>query len=113
MSSPLLTAEGVFDHATVDPDGQLRVSMIDLLATVRIGADTEILLVAFTNGTSHAWRLSEILLDDHACLRLEALRCIGAEQSHWAARLWTSDRGLSERVDSIAAMTFASFVGLS
>ena len=112
MSSPLLTVDRVFDHATVGPEGQLRVSMIDLLAAVRTGAEAEILVVAFTDGSSHAWRLSDILLDGHAHLRLEAPERLDAVRSHWNARLWTSDLGLSNPVASIAAMRFASFVGL-
>ncbi len=112
MSSPPLTIDRVLDHATVGPEGQLRVSMIDLLASVRTGAEAEILLVAFADGSSHAWRLSDILLDGHAHLRLEAPQRLDAVPSHWDARLWTSDLGLSKPVDSVAAMTFASFVGL-
>ncbi len=124
MSSPLLavtgmisgrhalTVEETLDHAVVDEDGHLLVSLIDALAIVRLRSDAELLLVDFADGTSWALRVSEVLDDDDLFLRLHLEQRVGSLDGVWSTRLWSDKSGLSMVVRSIRAISFASFVGL-
>ena len=123
MPSPLLTVDGmldghctimierVLDHAVVDGDGQLLVSMIDVLAIMRLAADAEVLVVRFRNGASRALRVPEIVVGDEFFLHLQIREQLGADGAAWSARLWSGEAGASESIVSISAMSFASFVG--
>lgn len=122
MSSPLLTVEGMLDDhcrvtierlvddAVVDGDGRLLVSMIDVLAIMRLTADAELLMVRFRDGTSHALRVPEIVVGDDVFLHLQIREQLGGA---WSARLWSREAGASKSIVSISAMSFASFVGLA
>ena len=125
MSSPLLTVEGMLDDhcrvtierlvddAVVDGDGRLLVSMIDVLAIMRLTADAELLMVRFRDGTSHALRVPEIVVGDDVFLHLQIREQLGADGATWSARLWSRKAGASKSIVSISAMSFASFVGLA
>lgn len=124
MPSPLLTVEGmldghctitierVLDDAVVDGDGRLLVSMIDVLAIMRLAADAKVLVVRFRDGASHALRVPEIVVGDDVFLHLQIRQQLGADGAAWSARLWSREAGASELIVSISAMSFASFVGL-
>jgi len=124
MPSPLLTVEGmvdghctitidrVLDDAVVDGDGRLLVSMIDVLAIMRLAADAQVLVVRFRNGASHALRVPEIVEHDDVFLQLQIPEQLGADGAAWSARLWSSEAEASELIVSISAMSFASFVAL-
>ena len=121
MSLPLLSFEGMLDgaltiehaleHAVVDGDERLLVPMIDVLALMRLHADAEILMVHFTDGTSYAWRVSELVEGDDVFLQLQIPALLGAEAS-WNACLWLPEARPTARITFISAMSFASFVGL-
>lgn len=120
MSAPLLRLEGmpdgsltverVLEYTVVDEDGRLLVSMVDVLAIMRLDADAEILLVHFGEGANSAWRVAEMVESDDVFLQLLIPGRFSADAA-WNARLWSSDEGLSATIVSISAMTFASFVG--
>ena len=124
MSSPLLTVEGMLDDhclvtvervlvdAVVDGEGRLLLSMIDVLAIMRLSADAEVLIVRFRDGASHALRVPDIVVDDGVFLHLQVREQVGADGAAWSARLWSRKAGASESIVSISAMSFASFVGL-
>ena len=121
MSEPLLSLEGMLDgaltieraleQAVVDADGRLLVSMIDVLAMVRLAAEAEVLMVHFIGGASSAWRVPEIVDGEQVFLQLQIPAHLGAD-APWYARLWSSEAGPSPTIVSISAMSFASFVGL-
>jgi hypothetical protein len=120
MAERLLTIEGTldgtfsveqaYDHAMVDLDGRLLVSMIDVLALVRLDGAAEIVLVHFDDGASRAFRVSEIS-DGTVYLQLSRAASSTTEIFDWTLRLWSRRSGSSAPIASIAAMTFASFVG--
>jgi len=107
-----ITIERVLDDAVVDGDGRLLVSMIDVLAIMRLAADAEVLMVRFRDGTSHALRVPEMVVGDDVFLHLQIREQVGADGAAWSARLWSREAGASESIVSISAMSFASFVGL-
>jgi len=107
-----ITIEGVLDDAVVDADGRLLVSMIDVLAIMRLAADAEVLVVRFREGASHALRVSGIIGRDDVFLQLQIPEKLGAYGAAWSARLWSREAGASESIVSVSAMSFASFVGL-
>ena len=123
MSSPLLTVDGmilgrhdltaeqILDHAVVDADGRLLVSMIDALAIVRLRSDAELVLVEFADGASCALRVPEILDRNDVFLQLH-LECRGGSvDGVWVARLWSEQSGPSAAMTSMSATSFAAFVG--
>lgn len=105
-----VTIEQVYDHAMVDEDGRLLVSMIDVLALVRIAGDAQIVLVHFDNGASRAFRLPEIV-DGTVFLKLEQSGSADPDVTEWIARLWSPRTGSSAPITSVTAMSFAAFVG--
>ncbi len=124
MSSPLLTVGGMIsghcelaveqllDQAVVDAGGRLLVSMIDALALVRLRSDAELLLVEFTDGSSCALRVPEILDRDAVFLQLRLEHRGGSVDGAWIVRLWWEQAGPSPAMTSICATSFAAFVGL-
>lgn len=123
MHGPLLTVDGMIsggealacedllDHAVIDADGRLLVALIDVLAIVRLDADAELLLVDFTDGSSRAFRVPEVLEHEDLFIRLPIEAAVDAGPADPTARLWSQRFGLSPAVRSIHATSFASFVG--
>jgi hypothetical protein len=107
-----LTVDPLIDNAGVDADGRLVVSMIDVLALMRLHVDAELLLVEFVNGASRAIRISEIVERDAIGLQLRVRTRPGCSGVVWSAQLGSSDAGAASAIASIRAVSFAAFVGL-
>ncbi len=106
-----LTVDPLIDLARVDADGRRVVSMIDVLALMRLHVAAELLLVGFVNGASRAIRMSEIVERDAIRVQLRVRTRPGSGGVGWSAHLWSSDSGASPAIASIRALTFAAFVG--
>jgi hypothetical protein len=123
MSSPLCSFDGlisgnraldlddVLDHAVVDAEGRVLVSMVDVLAMVCLDRRAEVLLVGFVDGASRAFRVADVAERDDVFIQLGIEHCDGPGGGVWTARLWSEDVGTSPVVASIKATTFAVFVG--
>ena len=121
MPAPLLTVDGMIsggealacddllDHAVIDADGRLLVALIDVLAIVHLDADAELLLVEFTDGSSRAFRVPEVLEHEDLFVQLPFEGAVDAGPAGSPARLWSQRFGLSPAVRSIYATSFASF----
>jgi len=108
--SPELTVDQLVDHAVVDGQGRLLVSMIDVLALIRPRADADLLLFEFTNGASRALRISEIVESDEVGIQLQGSprpECAAL----WSAHTRSSASSTSSPLASMAALSFAVFVG--
>ncbi len=76
MSSPLFVLDGmisahgslvlddVVDRVVVRSHGRLLVSMVDVLAIVRLDRGADVLLVEFVDGSSPAFRIADVLERD-------------------------------------------------
>jgi hypothetical protein len=106
-----LTIDPLIDHARVDADGRCVVSMIDLLALLRLHVDAELLLVEFVNGASRAIRISEIVERDAIGIELRVRTRPGCSGAVWSAHLRSSDSASASAIASIRALSFAAFVG--
>jgi hypothetical protein len=123
MGSPLFKVDGMLradgplaiehlvDFVVVDSAGRLLVDIVDLLAMLRIDVDAELLLVTFRDGSSRALPLPEVVDSDGLFLEVHLSGQRRSGDEPWSVRLWSSDTGPSSCVESIRAMSFASFVG--
>lgn len=124
MSSPLIPLDGMIArrralslhdmlaHSSVDSHGRLLVSMIDTLAIARLDADAELLMVEFTDGSSQALCIADVVKHDDVFIQLWVRERVGFGGEEWFARLWVSGSASASTVSSIRATSFAAFVGL-
>jgi hypothetical protein len=85
------------------------VSIVDLLAIVRLDADADVILLDACDGTNSVLRVAE-LLDGEVFLQLCLQLPPGSDHVAWHACL-RSPAGRSTPIASLHAMTFQAFVG--
>jgi hypothetical protein len=107
-----LVVDDVLDHAVVDAEGRVLVSMVDVLAIGCLDQRADVLLVEFVDGASRAFRVADVAERDDVYIQLGIDQCDGPGGGTWLARLWSEDVGTSAVVSSIRATTFAAFVGV-
>jgi hypothetical protein len=107
-----ITVGDLVDRAIVDDDGRVLISLIDVLAAVRVGVDADLLVIEFVDGDKRAVRLAPVIEADDTWVRLSAIRRHRSDAVEWTARLWSARCGSSPALVSISATTFAAFVGL-
>lgn len=95
----------LLDDATVDENGGLTVSIVDVLAAVRLRASAEIVVIEFADGSSLALTVPTLSDAGTPCLTLDPASS--------SVRLASPDSSSSPApcVIGMLAMSFASFVG--
>jgi hypothetical protein len=107
LESGPATYTRLLDLAVADTAGRLLVPFVDVLALAHLRVTDDIVLVEFTDSSSTAMTVRELLVPEAPCLEL------AASAGGPVVRLVPADGTGSSRlrVRAIHAMSFAEFVG--